>query len=105
MLVTSREYKVIVDESLFRGSTSALNDIIEDVDDLARSLGLSVAGEFGAQDPKERTILFLDTTEFALRQNGLLLRKRIKRKSGTDQEKSATFDHLGSAMTGVVLPV
>jgi hypothetical protein len=85
MRVTSREYKVIVDSSLFADLDAALSDVVDDIEDLARSPDLECAGNFDATDPKERTILFLDTPDFTLRQNGLLLRQRVKRKSGTTE--------------------
>jgi hypothetical protein len=82
MRVTSREYKVIVDGALFADVDAALGDVLEDVANLGRSVGLTVAGEFDPKDPSERTILFLDTPDYTLRDNGLLLRQRIKRKPG-----------------------
>jgi hypothetical protein len=82
MLITSREYKVIVDESLLKDPSSGLRDILDDVEVLARSLGVKLNGDFDPQDPRVRTLLFLDTSEFAVRQNGLLLRKRVERKNG-----------------------
>jgi hypothetical protein len=82
MRVTSREYKVIVDGSLFADVDAALSDILDDVGDLAGSVGLGVADKFDAKDPNERTILFLDTPDYTLRENGLLLRQRVKRKNG-----------------------
>ncbi len=82
MRVTSREYKVIVDGALFADVDAALSDILEDVADLGRSVGATVAGGFNPRDPSERTILFLDTPDYTLRDNGLLLRQRIKRKTG-----------------------
>jgi hypothetical protein len=85
MRVTSREYKVILDSSLFADLATALSDVANDIGDLARSLDLELAGNFDATDPKERTILFLDTPDFTLRQNGLLLRQRVKRKSGATE--------------------
>jgi hypothetical protein len=82
MRVTSREYKVIVDSSLLADVDAALNDILDDVADLARSVGVGVTEKFDAKDPNERTILFLDTSDYTLRENGLLLRQRVKRKNG-----------------------
>ena len=81
MLVTSREYKVIVDRALFADEAGALANILADTEELAHALGLHCTGEFDAGDPKERSILFLDTPDFTLRQNGLLLRQRIKLKN------------------------
>jgi hypothetical protein len=85
MRVTSREYKVIVDSSLFADLDATLSDIVDDIGNLARSLDLECAGNFDATDPKERTILFLDTPDYTLRQNGLLFRQRVKRKSGATE--------------------
>lgn len=82
MRVTSREYKVIVDGSLLADVNAALSDILDDIGDLARSVGLQVTEKFDAKDPNERTILFLDTSDYTLRENGLLLRQRVKQKSG-----------------------
>ena len=82
MRVTSREYKVIVDGSFLANVDAALSDILDDVGDLARAVGLVVAEKFDAKDPNERTILFLDTPDCTLRENGLLLRQRVKRKNG-----------------------
>jgi hypothetical protein len=85
MYVKSREYKVIVDSSLCVDLEAALSSIRNETEDLARSLCLRFSGKFDTEDPKERTILFLDTPDFTVRQNGLLLRQRVKRKSGTTE--------------------
>jgi hypothetical protein len=85
MHVKSREYKVIVDRSFCIDLEAALSSIHDETGDLGRSLGLGFAGKFDAEDPKERTILFLDTPDFTVRQNGLLLRQRVKHKSGTTE--------------------
>ena len=85
MHVTSREYKVIVDSSLFADWDAALSDIHDDVKDLAWLVGLEFDGKFDTGNYKERTILFLDTPDFTLCQNGLLLRQRVKPKKGTTE--------------------
>jgi hypothetical protein len=84
MSITSREYKVIVDSSLFEHVEIALNEIEDDLKRLAESVGdnVEVDGEFNPGEAKERSIVFLDTSGFTLRDNGLLLRQRVKRKSG-----------------------
>ena len=82
MRVTSREYKVIVDGSLFADVEAGLSDILDDLGDLGRSVGVEVSGKFDDKDPTERSILFLDTPDYTLHENGLLLRQRVKRKSG-----------------------
>jgi hypothetical protein len=85
MYVKSREYKVIVDSLFCADLKAALGIIREETEDLARTLGIRCTGKFDAEDPKERTILFLDTSDFAMRHNGLLLRQRVKRTSGTTE--------------------
>lgn len=79
MFITSREYKVIVDAALCAEVRSACRDIVSVLEDLALVHGCKVTGNFDEQ-PKERTIVFLDTSDYALRGSGLLLRQRIKRK-------------------------
>jgi len=81
MQVTSREYKVIIDSALFTDPETALSVIQEDTGGLAGEVNVEVVGRFEASDPKERTVLFLDTPDFTLRWNGLLLRKRVKKKN------------------------
>ena len=80
MRVTSREYKVIVDLSTFGDLSAALADIHSDTRDVARSLGLKCAGKFDLDDHKQRSIRFLDTSDFTLHLNGLLLRQRVDGK-------------------------
>jgi hypothetical protein len=82
MYVISREYKVIVDSSMCVDLEAALSSIQDDMKDLADSLGLELRGKFDVEGPKARTILFLDTPDFTLRQRGLLLRQRVKPKNG-----------------------
>src|SRR5262245_26975271 len=82
MHITSREYKIAVGGPLLADLDSAWKELIDDVAGVARSAGLETNGEFDASDAKERTILFLDTPSFTLRDSGLLLRQRVKRKSG-----------------------
>jgi hypothetical protein len=79
---SAREYKVIVDGSLLVDVDAALSDIRDDVGGLARSIGLVVTEKFDAKNPNERTILFLDTSDYTLRENRLLLRQRVKQKNG-----------------------
>ena len=73
MRVASREYKLIVDGSLFANVHSGLSEILDDIGDLGRAVGVMVAEKFSTKDPDERTILFLDTPDCTLRENGLLL--------------------------------
>lgn len=89
MLITSREYKVIVDSSWLVDFDAAkpriLDDIFDDIKDLAQALRLPIEGAFDAAKPKERIIRFLDTPDFTLRQNGLLLRERVDPDKGTTE--------------------
>ncbi len=86
MQVTSREYKVMVDSSwlvdVSPEKAGSLKDILEDAGALAFSLdpsfGLEVKGAFDTVKPEERIIRFIDTPDFTLRQNGLLLRQRVE---------------------------
>jgi hypothetical protein len=83
--VTSREYKVMVDGGPFVQPGEALDELRADLADLARSLdsrGVSFSGKFDLKDPKERSIIFIDTPDFTLRDNDLLLRQRVTLKSG-----------------------
>src|SRR5262245_55575715 len=82
MQVTSREYKVIVDGSLFADVEVGLSDILDDLGDLGQSVGVEIGQKFDHKDPTERSIVFLDTPDFTLHENGLLFRQRVKRKSG-----------------------
>lgn len=86
MKVTSREYKVIVDSSWFidpePGMIGILEDILEDIGRLAHLLGVGLEGEFDAGNPKERSIVFLDTPDVTFRRNGLLLRQRVAQEGG-----------------------
>jgi hypothetical protein len=82
MNVTSREHKVIVDDSLFSDVNAALSDIRNDLGDLGKSVSVPVTEMFEVKNPRERTILFLDTPDCSLRENGLLLRQRVRVKSG-----------------------
>lgn len=79
MRVTSREYKVMLAGGPFADPAAALAAVRDDLGDLAAALGGELAGGFDPGDPKERTVLFLDTPDFTLRRNGLLLRRRAKR--------------------------
>lgn len=81
MHIRSREYKVIADSSLFVNAKHFLTDVLDDLGNLAHSLGLEFQGEFNDADPRERTIVFLDTPDFTLRRNSLLMRQRINRKN------------------------
>ena len=56
MLITSREYKVIVDSSWFVDFDTAkvrvLDDIFDDTEDLAQALRLPIEGAFDEPSPK-----------------------------------------------------
>jgi hypothetical protein len=103
MQVISREYKVIVDDAIFVDLKHALELILDDIRDAAHLRGSSINGRFDNKDPAERSILFIDTPNQTLRENGLLLRQRVKRKNGKTEYtlKYRTEDQYVAAGTNV----
>jgi hypothetical protein len=82
MQITSREYKVIVDISVFVDLAGALDLVLDDIDDAAHFRGGDIKGKFDNKHPAERSIVFIDTPNQTFRENGLLLRQRVKLKNG-----------------------
>src|SRR6266545_1439093 len=78
MLLTSREYKVIVDTALFANVAAGLKNIRDDIAELGELVNLTIDGKFKDKNPAEQSVLFLDTTDHSLRDNSLLLRQRVK---------------------------
>ncbi len=74
--IKSREYKIMLDHRAFGDRESAVNAFWEETADFARSTGISADGTFDGT--KERTIVFLDTGNFTLNENGFILRRRGK---------------------------
>ena len=82
MQITSREYKVIVDVSLFVDLPSALDLVFDDIGDAAHFKGCDIKGKFDNKHAAERSIVFIDTPNQTFRESGLLLRQRVKLKNG-----------------------
>lgn len=80
MKISSREYKFMVDRHDFGDIEAALKVLREDAAHIAESLDLELSRHFDAEDPKTREILFLDTADFSLRENGWILRRRAKKE-------------------------
>jgi hypothetical protein len=57
-----------------------MNSKVHGLGDLAQSVGTSIEGEFDYKKTSKRFVLFLDTPDYTLRANDLLLRQRVKRK-------------------------
>ncbi|MBL8825883.1 MAG: hypothetical protein JNM18_02795, partial [Planctomycetaceae bacterium] len=100
MKIESREYKVIVDVALFADFDAALAEMSADLQGLVESLEFSLDGEFDIDEREEQSIRFLDTRDFTLRRNSLLLRQRIKLKNDKTEYtlKCRTADRYFSAL-------
>jgi hypothetical protein len=76
MKLVSREYKAMLDHEGFVDRPTALRSLREELSGLAQALGrVVVKGHF--DEEQERTIVFLDTPELALRGAGFVLRRRM----------------------------
>jgi hypothetical protein len=76
-IVTSREYKLMLDQRWFADRKPAIAQFWGELQEFLGSLNVDAAGEFSAE--RQRTIWFLDTPDETIRQNGLLLRRRVLR--------------------------
>jgi hypothetical protein len=73
--VTSREYKLILDHRLFSDSKKGAARFIKEVRRCSRGIAsVKVQREF--DEVKEREIVFLDTPDATVRQNGWVFRRR-----------------------------
>ena len=76
MKLVSREYKVMLDHEPFVDRRAALRALRDELDALAGAIGrIAMKGDF--DEEVERTIVFLDTPETALRRGGFVLRRRM----------------------------
>ena len=75
-LVTSREYKVMLQHRWFANRKAALGQFWEEAAAIAESSSISVSGDFDR--PEKRKIVFFDTTDHSLRRSGLILRRRVE---------------------------
>ena len=77
MKLVSREYKAMLDHGGFVDRPAALRSLREELSGLAKAIGrIVMKGHF--DEELERTIVFLDTPETALRRDGLVLRRRMQ---------------------------
>ncbi|MBI1324483.1 hypothetical protein GC170_15040 [bacterium] len=75
MKIESREYKLLIDHSLFRHRSEAVNEIWREIRHAAKDLpAVRIKGELKLAGT--RMARFLDTPDFTFRRNGLLLRQR-----------------------------
>jgi len=74
--ITSREYKVMLAHGAFADRKSAVESFWSELRDFARSLRIDAHGKFTS--PERREIVFLDTPDFTLRRNGVILRRRVE---------------------------
>jgi hypothetical protein len=81
MVITSREYKIILDHGLFADLADGFELLLDDIKGAAKSADVTIRRTFDTNDPKERTVLFLDTPDCTLRANELLFRQRVRQKS------------------------
>ncbi|GAA5506169.1 hypothetical protein [Novipirellula caenicola] len=83
-LVTSREYKAMLDPCLFNNTRDGFEEIRQDLQRLAKRLDAKVSKRFDRFD--QRKIRFLDTPDFSFRHNQLVLRHRQEKGSSGDGE-------------------
>ncbi len=81
LLIESREYKVMLDHRAFFDRETAVSAFWAETAEFARSCGVSPEGEL--EETKQRSIVFLDTRNFTLNDNGFILRRRGK--AGADK--------------------
>jgi hypothetical protein len=81
--VTSREYKVMLEHGGFADGKSSVESFWDEISDLAKSLGVDAKGDF--RPAEKRSIVFLDTPDFTLRRNGVVLRRREAKDGGEVQ--------------------
>lgn len=76
MKLVSREYKVLLDHEPFVDRGAALRSLREELSGVAKDIGRTVMkGHF--DEELERTIVFLDTPDLALRRDGYVFRRRM----------------------------
>lgn len=72
--VKSREYKVMLHPGPFAEPEAACENFWNELQDLADSLGIEPNGTFGLD--KDRRVFFLDTVDFTMRRNSVVMRLR-----------------------------
>jgi hypothetical protein len=74
--VTSREYKLMLDHGRFARRKKAAAELLREIEDFVKPQGIKTKGTFDSI--ASRTILFLDTEDFTLRNSGVVLRRRVE---------------------------
>ncbi len=75
MKIESREYKLLIDHTLFRHRSEAVDEIWREIRRGAKHLpAVRIKGDLKPEST--RSVRFLDTPDFTFRRNGLLLRQR-----------------------------
>ncbi len=75
MKIESREYKLLIDHTLFRHRSEAVQEIWREIRHASKHLpAVRIKGELNEAGSK--SVRFLDTPDFSFRRNGLLLRQR-----------------------------
>lgn len=73
--IESREYKLLIDHTLFRYRKEAVEEIWREIRQASKTLpAIRIEGDLKEADP--RMVRFLDTPDFTLRRSGLQLRQR-----------------------------
>lgn len=119
-LITSREYKVVLQHDAFVERRHALQSLSQQLQQLTTELDVHIAGEF--ESPKQREVTFFDTQDRLLRRSSLLLRRRIDQErrdvrftlkcrnqdryiaAGFDVSAAAGFDYKAKFEEDIVLP-
>jgi hypothetical protein len=78
--IDSREYKMMLDQRVFRDWKTAAADFCDEVTEFTAAFDVRTRGRF--KEDKTRTIEFLDTSGLALYANGYVLRQRSKKENG-----------------------
>jgi hypothetical protein len=100
MKVGSREYKLLVNHEPFTDPGEAVKAVWDEIEEAARTLPR--VRTKGKLDEKEtRSIIFLDTPDHTLRQNGLVLRQRAVEEALEYTLKCRSEDRYFAAGTDV----
>lgn len=78
--VESREYKMMLEHRWFERRKKSTIDFWKEATNLVASQSISHEGEFDRQEKRE--ITFFDTSDFLLRRNRLVFRRRVEENGG-----------------------
>lgn len=100
MKIESREYKLLVDHTLFRNRNEAVEGIWREIRQAAKILPeVKVKGKL--EEDASQFVRFLDTPDFTFRRNGLAFRQRWSRNKSEFTLKSRSEDLFMAAGTDV----